>query len=62
MKGKSAAKKVLAFLAVAHPLEAAAAWRMAVRRGRDPRLWAVATLLFGVFALARLRGITPREG
>lgn len=61
MKGREVARKVLAFLAVMHPLEAVVAWRMAAKRGRDPRLWAAATLLFGVFALARLRGIQPTE-
>jgi uncharacterized protein YhhL (DUF1145 family) len=62
VKGGGTAMKVAVFLAVLHPLEAVVASRMAARRGRDPRRWALATLLFGVFALLRLRGIPPKEG
>ena len=68
MEGRSVAKagktarKVAVFLAVTHPLEAAVASRMAARRGRDPRRWAVATLLLGVFALLWLRRIPPTGG
>jgi len=50
------------FLAVTHPLEAAAAACMAAKRGRRPLPWALATLAFGVFALRRLRKLPALQG
>ncbi len=60
-KGRGRARKVLAVLAVLHPLEAAVAARMAASKGRRPAAWALATLAFGVLALFRLKKLPSLE-
>lgn len=51
---KELVKKTIKFLAVVHPIEAAIAYRVAQQKGKDPKLYAALTLLFGVFVLVPL--------
>lgn len=62
MENGKASKKALAaaaFIGVMHPIESVIAARMARKRGRKPLPWAAATLVFGVFAMRRLRKLGP---
>ncbi len=61
MENKLWLKRVIAFLAVAHPIEALIARRMAKERGKNPNLWFFLTLIFGIFSLRKLRKIKPAE-
>jgi uncharacterized protein YhhL (DUF1145 family) len=59
MKQKDALKKVAIFLGIMHPIEALIAARMARKRGKKPLRWFLATLVFGVFAMNRLKALPP---
>lgn len=61
MEGDRTLKQVAITLAVLHPIEAVIARRMAKKRGRNPNLYFFLTLVFGVFALLKLRRIEPVE-
>ncbi len=61
MEDKVWIKRVALFLAIAHPLEALIARRMAKKRGKDPNLWFFLTLIFGVFSLRKLKKSEPAE-
>jgi uncharacterized protein YhhL (DUF1145 family) len=54
-------KKVITFLAVSHAIEALIARRMAKKRGKSPNLWFAITLVFGIFAIRRLKKVEPLE-
>jgi hypothetical protein len=53
-KMKDLFKKTIKFLAVVHPIEAVIAYRVAQKKGKDPKLYAALTLLLGVFVLVPL--------
>ncbi len=53
-KMKDLLKKTVKFLALVHPIEAAVAYRVAQKKGKDPKLYAALTLVFGVFVLVPL--------
>ncbi len=57
MDQKDALKKVAIFLGIMHPIEALIAARMARKRGKKPVRWFLVTLVFGVFAMNRLRAL-----
>ncbi len=44
-----------------HPIEAVIAARMAKKRGRKPLPWMAATLVFGVFAMKRLKKLPEQD-
>lgn len=53
-KNSKTVKKTMSSLAVLHPFEAAAAFFIAKKKGKNPILWSILTLIFGVFALVPL--------
>lgn len=58
---KKAVTSVAVFIGIMHPIEAMVVRRMAKKRGRRPLPWMAATLLFGVFAMKRLKKLEPVE-
>jgi uncharacterized protein YhhL (DUF1145 family) len=58
---KKSVTSVAVFIGIMHPIEAMVARRMAKKRGRKPLPWMAATLLFGVFAMKRLKKLPPLE-
>lgn len=61
MEQNDKVKKIIAFLAIMHFVEALLARRMAKKRGKSPCLYFVLTLFFGFFTLLKLRKIKPEE-
>lgn len=57
MDQKDMLKKVAIFIGIMHPIEALCATRMAKKRGKKPFRWFLATLVFGVFAMKRLKAV-----
>lgn len=59
MDQKNVLKKVAIFISIMHPIEALISARMARKRGKKPVRWFLATLVFGVFAMNRLKALPP---
>lgn len=61
MEKKDALKKVAVFIGIMHPIEALIAAHMARKRGKKPLRWFALTLVFGVFAMNRLKKVPELE-